>query len=253
MKVEISDLDGGRKQVRIEADWRDVEPDYEDLLSEYAKLPVPGFRSGKAPRSMVEKHYERPLLDDTAARSVRRISRRSLESEGITATGPIAITEISIERGEPFNFTAEFTELPGFELPDYGSISLEAESDDGMRDEISMYLLEETELVVADEMVRQELSFDGIEDAEPGSDEWNAALVRVKLLLILGAIARRDGIEVDERDVEGRIARIAKANDTEPSSLKKHLMRTGGLSRVADFLLAERTLDYLLGFSDNHS
>jgi len=246
MKLEVEDLGGGRKRAVVETAWEEVRPDYEDLLSEYAELPVPGFRPGRAPRARVEKEYSAALLDDTAARCVRRISRGALDSEGITTTGPVAITDISIERGEGLSFTAEFTELPEFDLPGYASIPVGSESDGGMRDEISFFLLENTDVKVPEEMIRQELSFDGLESSEPGGDEWNGALSRVRLLLILGAIARREGIEIDDRDVEDRISRIARENGTDPAVLRKHLIRTGGLSRIADFILAERTFDYLI-------
>jgi FKBP-type peptidyl-prolyl cis-trans isomerase (trigger factor) len=246
VKVEIDDLGGGKMRAAIEAGWEEVGPDYEDLLLEYMKLPVPGFRPGRAPRERVEKEFETPLLDDTTARSVRRISRKALDSRGIRATGPLAISAISIERGGAFSFTAEFTELPEFDLPDYTAIPLGADSDSGMRDEISAFLLENTEIEVPDEMVRQELSFDGLQDTDKAGGEWSGALARVRLLLILGAIARQDGIEVDDRDVEERIAQIAEANGTDTASLKKHLILTGGFSRIGSFLLAEMTLDYLI-------
>jgi FKBP-type peptidyl-prolyl cis-trans isomerase (trigger factor) len=246
VKIAIEDLGSGRKKASIEAGWTEVEPDYEDLLSEYGKLPVPGFRPGKAPRSMVEKHFLDPLLDDTAARCVRRISRAALKSKGITTTGPVSITEISIVREKQVSFVAEFIELPVFDLPDYSSIPLKAGSDGEMRDSISLFLLENTDLDVPDGMVKQELSFDDLEDADPGDDDWSGALSRVKLLLILGAVARRNGIEIDDRDVEERIAHIARANEADPAALKKQMMQTGGLSRIADFLVAERTLDYLI-------
>ncbi len=249
MKVSIRDIEDNRREARVEVEWEKVQADYDDLLSEYAKLPIPGFRPGKAPKARVEKHFERPLLDDVGARCVHRINRQALEGEGVTTTGPVSITEISIELGEPFRFTAEFTELPGFDLSDYDSLTLTSDSDSGMRDEISMRLLEETAIDIPDEMVRQELLFDEDGESRPGDKEWKAALSRVKLLLILSEIARRDGIEVDARDVDERIEQIAQAHGTDPSSLKKHLLCNGGLSRISRFILAERTLDYLIDIS----
>ena len=246
MKVEISDIGSNRKQARVEVEWERVRVDYDDLLSEYSKLPVPGFRPGKAPKAMVEKPYGRQLLDDTAARCVRRLSRQALEGEGIAVTGPLAVTEINVERGEPLVFTAEFMELPRFELPAYDSLSLSSDSDEGMRDEISMRLLEETVIDIPDEMVEQELLFDGDDRPKPGDDGWDAAAGRVKLLLILGEIARRDGIEVDDRDVDERIEQIAQAQGTETYSLKKFMLRNGSMSRLSGFILAEKTLDYLI-------
>ncbi len=246
MKITIRDIENHRREARVEVEWERVQADYDDLLSEYAKLPIPGFRPGKAPKARVEKHFERPLLDDVGARCVHRINRQALEGEGVITTGPVSITEISIELGEPFRFTAEFTELPEFVLPCYDSLTLASDSDGGMRDEISVQLLEETAIDIPDEMVRQELSFDGDDESRPGDEEWKAALSRVKLLLILSEIARRDGIEADDRDIDERIEQIAQAHGTDPSSLKKHLLRNGGLSRISRFILAERTLDYLI-------
>lgn len=246
MKVKIDDIGDHRRQARVEVEWDAVRADYDDLLSEYAKLPVPGFRPGKAPIARVEKHFERPLLDDVGARCVGRMSRQALEKEGIAVTGPISITEISIEQGGPLRFTAEFVELPALELPAYGSLALSNDSDDGMRDEISMKLLEETAIDIPDGMVREELLFDGDDRSKPGDDAWDAALKRVKLLLILGEIASRDGIEVDDKDLDERIERIAHARGSDTPSMRRFMLRNGGLSRISGFILAERTLDYLI-------
>ena len=246
MHVSLRDIGDGRKEARIEVGWESIRADYDDLVRECSGLPVPGFRPGKAPRARVEGHYRKEILEDLTARSVRRLSRQALDAEGITSTGPIAITEVEVEPGEPFRFIAEFTALPEFDLPDYEELKLSRETDDEARNEISAWFLEETELDVPAELVGQELSFDGREGVDPGEPEWTGALQRVKLLLILDAIARRDGIEVDEGDLDERIGQIASAHGTDPGSLRQHLLQNGGLSRVSQFMLAERTLDYLI-------
>ena len=249
MKTTIRDIGDNRREARVEVEWERVEADYEDILGEYMKLPVPGFRPGKAPRARVESRFKQEILDDVGARCARRFSRRTLEDEGITATGPIAVTDLVIEHGEPFRFTAEFTELPDFDLPDYSGFVLKEETDEGMRDEISGWLLEKTTFAIPDELVRQELSFDGMDEVQPGGEEWAAALKRVKLLLILDRVARRDGIEADDKDVEQRIDRIASTYGTKPQLLKQQLLRSGGMSRLSRFILAERTLNYLIDIS----
>ncbi len=246
MQVTVRDIEGQRKEARVEVEWEALRADHEDLVSEYAKLPVPGFRQGKAPNARVEGHYRKSILEDLTARCVQRFSRQAFDGEGIRATGPVSITDVAVEYGEPFRFTVEFTELPEFHLPDCAGYALTAESDAEMRDELSERLLSETVLEVPAELIRQELSFDGREGVSPDGDEWVAARRRVKLLLILDKIAREDGIEVDEQDLEERIGQIASAHGTEPASLRQHLMRSGGLSRISRFLLAERTLDYLI-------
>lgn len=246
MKIDIQDLENQKKEMRIEADWEDLEADYDDLLSEYLKVPVPGFRPGKAPRGIVEKRFRKEILDDVSARCAQRLSKQALEDEDITAGSPISITNIQIERGEPFSFKAEFTEIPGFELPDYSALKLSSQTDDEKRDEISEWLLEHAQVEVPDEIVKQELEFGDGAEAEQGSDEWNAAAQRVKLLLVLRKIAGQDGIEVDETDVDERIGQIASECGTSASQLRQTLLSTGGLSRISSFLLAEKTLNYLI-------
>ncbi len=259
MNITIRDIGDQKKEARIKVEWDRVQADYEDIIGDYMKLPVPGFRPGKAPKARVEKQYQREILDDVGIRCAGRFSRQALDDEGISMTGPIAVTDLIIEHGEPIRFTAEFLELADFDLPDYGRCILKKETDEGRRDEISLWLLEQTTLEVPDELVRQELLFDGITEAQPSGEEWGAALSRVKLLLILDRIARRDGIETDDRDVEQRIDQIASANEMQPQLLKQRLLRDGGVSRLSRFLLAEKTLDYLIetcgnrAINDSHS
>ena len=250
MKTTIIDIGDGKKEARIEVEWDRVRADYDDILEGYLTLPVPGFRPGKAPRSRIEARYQKEILDDVGIRCAGRFSRTALEKEGISTTGPIAVTELDIELGGPLRFTAEFLELPSFDIPEYGGFAFAENTDTARRDEISRYLLEKTTLEVPDELVRQELLFDGMTGVPADSEEWLEARNRVKLLLILDAIARRDGIEVDERDVDERIELIAGAMEIQPNLLKQQLLWDGGVSRLSRFILAEKTLEYLLERSE---
>ena len=99
---------------------------------------------------------------------------------------------------------------------------------------------------VPEKLVKDELDLDGIGETAPGSAQWKAATDRIKLMLILKQIARQEGIEVDEADVNNRIAEKAKEFGTTIKSLQKELEKGGGLQRLRDMLIAESTLDYLL-------
>jgi FKBP-type peptidyl-prolyl cis-trans isomerase (trigger factor) len=94
--------------------------------------------------------------------------------------------------------------------------------------------------------VRGELAFEGQPDCEPESEAWQAAARRVKLMLILKRIAREEGIQVEEADVEQRIAEKEEAFGTKADILKTELEKGGGIPRLRDLLLAESTLEYLL-------
>ena len=246
MEVTIIDEGEHRKQALITADWGDIQQDYDDLVADYTKGSVPGFRSGKAPKSLVERRYQRHILDDVASRCVQRITRRALTMKEMTAVGPIAINDIIIAKNQPLRFSAAFTVVPDFELPAYTDFRLGSENDEQKRDEICQWLLNNTTVSIPDELVTQELSFDGQQNVESGSSAWQTAFERVKLLLIFDKMASRDGIEIDERDVQERIEKTAEEYGQKVSSLRMQLLSNGGMSRMRSLLLAERILDYLL-------
>ncbi len=247
MRITVQDLENKKKKLLIEAGWKDLQDDYDDVLSEYQKIQVPGFRLGKAPREFVVRRFRKEILDEVSVRCAHRLSRKAMEKEGMSASGPVSVSDIEITYGKPFRFTAQFTALPEFQLPDYTHITLSTRTDEERRDELSEWLLKNTDFDIPDDLTRQELEFDNATGAEPGSEGWNAAIQRVKLLLILKKIAQQEGIEADEKDVSGRIEKMAQEFGVASSYLKQQLLQNGGLSRIGSFLLAEKTMDYLLG------
>jgi FKBP-type peptidyl-prolyl cis-trans isomerase (trigger factor) len=246
MRVKIADVGEGAKRMEVEVAWDDVRGDYDDMVEEYAKLPVPGFRPGKAPRPRVESHYRTAIVEDLQSRCIDRFTRQALKDQQVMAGSRLEVSGIVVVPEEPFRFAVEFTPLPEFELPDYSNVNLQSDSDPEKRDEISQWLLEHTVLTVPNELVREELRFDGADDSDPGSDKWQRAAERVKLMVTLQKIAEVDGIEVDDRDVDDRLEYMAEEYRMSSGDLRQRLLQNGGLLRVRNFLSAEMTLDYLL-------
>ena len=138
MEVIIIEEGEHGRQAHITADWEYIEQEYEDLVTEYERGDVSGFRPGKAPRSLVESRFRRQILDHVASRCVERITRQALAKKKMTAVGPVAIRDIVIDKNKPLRFTAAFTELPDFDLPNYTEYRLNSSSDEQRRDEISV-------------------------------------------------------------------------------------------------------------------
>lgn len=249
MEITVRDLEDGRKNLLIEAEWSDVEDDYNAVLSEYQKIRVPGFRPARTPQDLILQRFHKEIFDEVSTRSAQRLGRMALEKEGMSASGPLSIADVEIARRKPFRFKVEFTALPEFQLPDCTHIRLSTGTDEENRDEVSEWLLENTSLGIPGDLVRQELALDDATDVEPGSDKWSAAARRVKLFLILKKIARQEGIEVDDKDVTERIERMAHEYGVAASYLKQQFLQDGALSRIGNLLLAEKTLDYVLELS----
>lgn len=246
MKWEMVDLEDGFRQLRVEAPWEEIAPDYHDILAEFKRLKVPGFRPGKVPRQVLEGLFRREISDHLSRRGAHRLCRQALEQAEIEVTGPVEVSEIEWERGENFRFSARFFLLPEFELPDYRSWGAGIAEADDPQGALSLQLLEGVDFPVPDELVRGELAFDGQPDCEPQDEVWQAAARRVKLMLILKRLAREEGIEVEDADIERRIEEKSAEFETSPEALKAELEKGGGRPRLKDLLLAENVLAYLL-------
>jgi FKBP-type peptidyl-prolyl cis-trans isomerase (trigger factor) len=169
-----------------------------------------------------------------------------MENNNLIAGSPISISDVKLQKGHPISFKTEFILMPEFELPEYFELNLQSYNDDEKRDEISEILLEKSDIKIPDEMVEQEMELTGIKPNISDVVNWEAAKSRVALLLILRQIAEQDGIEVDERDVKERIELVAKQNATTASALKQMLLPNGGLSRLTNYITAEKVLEYII-------
>ncbi len=245
MKSELAEEGDGRRVITIRTEWSEVAADYDDLFADYARLPLPGFRPGKAPSAVIEQRFRQRIRDDFTARCGLRLARQALREKDLRPAGPIAVVEIRLEPRQEFSFRAEFVPSPVFDLPDYAAVSLAGETQDERRDQLAEWLLSRTPGDVPAALVRQECDRNG-QDAEPGGEAWQAAARRAKLAAILAQIAAAEGIEADRRDVEARIEKVAAESGLRPDELRQKLDREDGRTALQSLLLAEQTLNYLM-------
>ena len=244
MKWEQHDNGNGCHRLIIEAAWAELAPDYDDIVAGYTKAGLAGFRPGKVPRSVIEQRFQREIIDELSRRAAQRFGRAAVRDAGVEPLGPVEAEAIECEKQRPLRFQVRFHSLPEIKLPDLGGLQIDAGGADP-RDRISLRLLDLVSFEVPGALVRDELVLDGT-DGEPGTAAWQAASDRIRLLLILKRIARQEGIEVDEKDVNRRIAEKAEEFGTSTDALRHELEQGGGTARLRDMLLAEHTMEYLM-------
>jgi FKBP-type peptidyl-prolyl cis-trans isomerase (trigger factor) len=245
MKMTQLDDDDGKRVLRIEGPWPEIEVDYRDLVSRYAKVRLPGFRPGKAPQAVIEQRFHKEIIEDLSTQIAERFGREAAREAGVEALGPLEVSEIECKRGESFRAMVRYLPLPEFQLPDLSDLKAKEDGTDA-RDRISRRLLELVSFGVPGELVRQELELDCLGESDPASEPWRAAAERIRLMVILKKIARQESIEVDENDVKKRIRERAKEWGESEKALISKLEKGGGMARLRDMLLAERTLEYLI-------
>jgi FKBP-type peptidyl-prolyl cis-trans isomerase (trigger factor) len=239
------DNENGYCRLSIEAPWSEIADDYHDIVAQYTKGPIPGFRAGKTPQTVIEQRFRKEISADLSARVAQRFGREALQEAGAEALGPLQAFEIECDKGRPFRAQVRFLPMPEIRLPDLAGLLTSNDGTDP-RDRISHRLLELVPFDVPGELVRAELRRDGLGESDPGSEVWTAAANRIRLMVILKKIARQEGIEVDESDVETRIKEKASEFGTTVEELRSQLEKGGGRERLRNMLVAERTLEYLL-------
>jgi len=233
--------------MEISAEAEEIALDLEDVTEEFAKTSrVPGFRPGKAPLKLVERRYGTEIVREAEDRIVERLCRVAAKERGLKLAAVIEFSEISIDRKTGASFSVVVDAMPDFELPDYRKIPLTKDQGDetGPKDEISAFLLEKTPFEPPRSLVELELAQ---AEEEEGEEAEKNAKERVRLMIMLRKIAELEGIEVDDNDLDSRIKSMAGEHHLTPAQLRADLEEKGSLQRLSAFLLAEKTLDFILG------
>lgn len=126
MKVSTEKLPQSQIALRIEIDDERVERAKDSAYRRLAsKVKIPGFRPGKVPRPILERHLgEGALLQEALDRLMPEVYREALDQEGIE---PVDRAEYELEAESPL--VAKFTVpvRPSVELGDYASLRLDRE------------------------------------------------------------------------------------------------------------------------------
>ena len=246
MKWEVISREDGYSRLQIEVPWAEIAPDYDDLVAAYGRRPLRGFRPGKVPRQVVAQRFRREINEQLTQQVAQRLCSQALAEAGGEAVGPVEVSEVEWEKGGSFQFTVRFIPLPEFDPPDYRAWGPGVAEVDDPQGELSLRLLEAVDFPIPEELIQGELAYEGHSEVDPESEAWQAAARRLKLMLILKRIARNEGLEVEEADVEERIREKAAEFGTSDEALKAELEQGDGRARLKDLLLAESVLDYLL-------
>jgi trigger factor len=126
VKVSKEKIENSQAFLRIEMEPTEVE---ESLTESYhylvKKAKIPGFRKGKAPREILERHIGREnLLEEALNRLLPRAYEQAIKEQGIEA---IARPSIEIEQTDPVVFKATVPLRPTVKLGDYHQIRLTPE------------------------------------------------------------------------------------------------------------------------------
>ncbi len=142
MKVSVEKLPNSEALVEIDFSWDEVEKASEKAYRKLVqKVDVPGFRRGKAPRSLLERklgkeHIYQEGLDDLMTETYRS----TLKENDITPLTQPELDAPVFEMGQPYHFSIKVPILTPVELCDYHSLHFDRQEASVTSEEVEQEL-----------------------------------------------------------------------------------------------------------------
>src|SRR3989344_7936087 len=126
MQITKTSISPTKVKLTINANPQELDSVKNHVLGHFAQtLKVPGFRAGKTPLAMVEKHADqKALADEFLEHAMNGMYRKALETEDLR---PVAQPEVKLKKFVPYSqleFEIETEVVGKVSLPDYKKIKL---------------------------------------------------------------------------------------------------------------------------------
>ena len=126
MKSVVEDISTVKKKINIEVAPDDVAREMDKALADVGKkAKIPGFRPGKAPKNIVERHYGDEVKSEVVHRLVTESYMKALQEHNLNPVDMPEIENIStLAKGSPLTFTAVVEVRPNIELGVYDGVEV---------------------------------------------------------------------------------------------------------------------------------
>ena len=129
MNITVENLAPCKKLLRVEVDVKTVDEAFDAITKDFQKqASLPGFRPGKAPRSLVLKKYEPDIKAEVKRKLIGDSYRQAVDEKKIAVIGYPDIEEIQFGRGQALQFAATIETAPEFQLPEYKGLPVRREA-----------------------------------------------------------------------------------------------------------------------------
>jgi len=126
MKVTVEDISPVKKKLHIQVLPDAIAIERKKALADVAKkAKIPGFRPGKAPKNVVERHYAMEIDSEVMNKLISDSYLQALKESDLSPVDMPNITNISpLQTDAPLNFTAVVEVRPKIDLGSYEGIEV---------------------------------------------------------------------------------------------------------------------------------
>src|SRR5947199_6477888 len=126
MKVEVKKQPDSVSTLRIELPADEVSKEWDAIANSFARLAkIPGYRPGKAPRSVIEKRFRKEIQEEVTKKLVSKSYHEAIEQKQLKVASLADIEDVQFSEDKSMRFRATVVTAPEFDLPEYKNISVQ--------------------------------------------------------------------------------------------------------------------------------
>lgn len=125
MQISVESLNSIKKKLHFEIPADKVSAEVDKAYAEIRKhAAIKGFRKGKVPMGLIEKHYGDKMVDDVQKNLVQDTYFKGVQQEGLNPVAYPVIESEVLKKGEPFKYSATVEIWPEVELKEYQGLEV---------------------------------------------------------------------------------------------------------------------------------
>ena len=134
MKVEVEKQPGSVSTLQIELPPEEVSKEWDAIANSFARFAkIPGYRPGRAPRTVIEKRFRKEIQNELTKKLVSKSYHEAIEQEQLRVVSLANIEDVQVGEDKSMRFRATVVTAPEFELPEYKNIPVQLPETNGFR------------------------------------------------------------------------------------------------------------------------
>ena len=126
MKVEVEKKPESVSTLQIELPPEEVAKEWDEIANSFARFAkIPGYRTGKAPRSVIEKRFRKEIQDEVTKKLVSKSYHDAIAQKQLRVAALSNVEDVEFGEDKSMRFRATVVTAPEFELPDYKNIRVQ--------------------------------------------------------------------------------------------------------------------------------
>src|SRR4030043_985195 len=137
MKVSVEEINSIKKKMNVEVPEDQVIKEVDSFYRELSqKAKIKGFRPGKVPRNILERHFKDYVKAEVLQKLIRETYPTALSETNLHPVSDPMIDPGDLESGKPFLYSATVEVKPEIKLEGYLGLNIEGEKEGVKNEEV---------------------------------------------------------------------------------------------------------------------